>query len=354
MRVLSVVGARPQFIKLAPMDKALVENGIEHCVIHTGQHYDHRMSDIFFSEFGIPDPNINLEVGSSSHAVQTARMMEGLEEHVSKLSPDWVLAYGDTNSTLAAALVCVKLEIPIAHIEAGLRSHNRSMPEEHNRVVTDHCSDLLFAPTETAMNFLQREGLSERSVMVGDVMIDILKVVEASLVDNPIDVAQTTGGIEPFVLATIHRQENTDNDRRLETILKSLSEFDTRVIIAAHPRLVDRCARFGIDLTQGSLKPIEPLTYRELVATTVQAEAIVTDSGGLQKEAYFLGTPCSTVRFETEWPETLNGNWNMLVRDLSDMTNVIGRPKPTAERGSPFGNGYAAKRIVSILKDQKK
>ena len=354
MRVVSVVGARPQFVKLAPMDNALAENEIEHYVIHTGQHYDRRMSDIFFDEFGIPEPDINLEVGSSSHAIQTARMMEGLEEHVRKFSPDWVLAYGDTNSTLAAALVCVKLEIPIAHIEAGLRSHNRSMPEEHNRVITDHCSDLLFAPTENAMKFLEQEGLGERSVMVGDVMIDILKVVEASLVDNPIDVSQITGGETPFALATIHRQENTDNDHRLEKILKSLSEFDMRVIIAAHPRLVDRCAKFGIDLSRGSLKPIEPLTYRELVATSLQAEAIVTDSGGLQKEAYFLGTPCSTVRFETEWPETLNGNWNMLVKDLSDIEHIVGRPKPTAERGSPFGNGYAAKRIVSVLEDHKK
>ena len=352
MRILSVVGARPQLVKLAPMNKALTENGIEHCVIHTGQHYDHRMSDIFFDEFGIPDPDVNLGVGSSSHAVQTARMMEGLEDHVSKLSPDWVLAYGDTNSTLAAALVCVKLGIPIAHIEAGLRSHNRSMPEEHNRVVTDHCSDLLFAPTETAMDFLKREGLGERSVMVGDVMIDILEVVRASLVDDPIDVPQTIGERGPFILATIHRQENTDNDRRLKQILKSLSDLHTRVIIAAHPRLVDRCETFGIDLTQGSLNPIAPLTYRELVATAIQAEAIVTDSGGLQKEAYFLGTLCSTVRFETEWPETLNGNWNMLVKDLSEMANIVDRPKPTSERGTPFGNGYAANKIVNILEDR--
>lgn len=349
MKILSVVGARPQFIKLAPLHKAAVRRGLNHQVIHTGQHYDDNMSEVFFRELEMPKPNLNLNVGSGSHAFQTAKMLEGIETCLLEEKPDWVIAYGDTNSTLAAAIVAVKIHIPIAHVEAGLRSGNREMPEEHNRIITDHCSDLLFAPTETAMKNLAHEGLEQRSRLVGDIMVDSLDFVQESLLSSPIDVQKLCDTQEEFILATIHRAENTGDASRLESLIKTLSSFQIPVVLPAHPRLVSFCKKFNIELSQGSLKIIPPLSHRELIATARTSRSVITDSGGLQKESFLLKVPCSTIRTETEWEETLVGGWNIIVNDLSNLEALAMRTKPLPEEETPFGSGDTASNIIDCL-----
>ncbi len=349
MKVLSVVGARPQFIKLAPLHKAAVNRGINHLIIHTGQHYDDNMSEVFFRELEIPKPYLNLNVGSGSHASQTARMLEGLEECVLKEKPDWLVVYGDTNSTLAAAIVAVKIETPLAHIEAGLRSGNRKMPEEHNRIITDHCSDLLLAPTETALQNLTHEGLEDRTRLVGDIMVDSLNFVQKSLQNNPIIIEELCKTSEDFVLATIHRAENTGDRSRLNSLIKALSNFDLPVVLPAHPRLVDYCNTFDIELSTGSLIIVPPLSHRELIAAAIASKSVVTDSGGLQKECFLLKIPCSTIRTETEWNETLVDGWNIIVKDLLDLQELSKRPAPKSEQPTPFGNGQTAEKIIDCL-----
>lgn len=349
MKVLSVVGARPQFIKLAPLHKAANNRGIDHLIVHTGQHYDDNMSEVFFRELEIPQPYLNLNVGSGSHASQTARMLEGLEECVLKERPDWVVIYGDTNSTLAAAIVAVKIETPLAHIEAGLRSGNRKMPEEHNRIISDHCSDLLLAPTETALENLTHEGLGGRTRLVGDIMVDSLNFVKRSLENTPINVEELCKTSGDFVLATIHRAENTGDCSRLNSLIEALSNFDIPVVLPAHPRLVDHCNTFDIELSKGSLIVVPPLSHRELIATAIASKSVVTDSGGLQKECFLLKVPCSTIRTETEWKETLVDDWNIIVDDLSDLQGLAKRPAPESEQPTPFGNGQTAKRIIDHL-----
>ena len=349
MKVLSVVGARPQFIKLAPLHKAAVNRGMEHLIVHTGQHYDDNMSEVFFRELEIPQPYLNLSVGSGSHASQTARMLEGLEECVLKERPDWVVVYGDTNSTLAAAIVAVKIETPLAHIEAGLRSGNRKMPEEHNRIITDHCSDLLLAPTETALENLTHEGLGGRTRLVGDIMVDSLNFVKQSLENTPINIEALCKTNEDFVLATIHRAENTGDRSRLNSLIEALSDFDIPVVLPAHPRLVDHCNTFDIELSKGSLIVVPPLSHRELIAAAIASKSVVTDSGGLQKECFLLKVPCSTIRTETEWKETLVNGWNVIVDDLSDLQELSKRPAPESEQPTPFGNGQTAERIIDCL-----
>lgn len=349
MKVLSVVGARPQFIKLAPLHKAANNRGMEHLIVHTGQHYDDNMSEVFFRELEIPQPYLNLNVGSGSHASQTARMLEGLEECVLKEKPDWVVVYGDTNSTLAAAIVAVKIETPLAHIEAGLRSGNRKMPEEHNRIITDHCSDLLLAPTETALENLTHEGLGGRTRLVGDIMVDSLNFVKQSLENTPINIEALCKTSEDFVLATIHRAENTGDRSRLNSLIEALSNFDIPVVLPAHPRLVDHCNAFDIELSKGSLIVVPPLSHRELIAIAIASKSVVTDSGGLQKECFLLKVPCSTIRTETEWKETLVDDWNIIVDDLSDLQGLAKRPAPESEQPTPFGNGQTAERIVDCL-----
>ena len=260
MKILSVVGARPQFVKLAPVASAMYEAGFEHIVVHTGQHYDTRLSETFFDVLAIPEPKHNLGVGSGSHGVQTGAMLAALDPILNDEDPDWVLAYGDTNTTLAAAISATKLHFPLAHLESGLRSFNRRMPEEHNRVLTDHAADVCLAPTETAMDNLAREGLAGRSRLVGDVMVDVLlnvaSNVRAQPVDSPIPV-----GSEPFILATIHRADNTDDATRLAGIVRALATLPEPVYLAVHPRLAVRAAGFGIDLAQGSINPVAPLSY---------------------------------------------------------------------------------------------
>ncbi len=351
MKVVSVVGARPQFIKLAPLHKAAIGNGIDHLIIHTGQHYDENMSEVFFRELEIPKPDVNLNVGSGSHATQTAHMLEGLETCIIKEKPDWVVVYGDTNSTLAAAIAAVKIGTPIAHIEAGLRSGNRKMPEEHNRIITDHCSDLLLAPTETAIKNLTHEGLKGRSRLVGDIMVDSLNFIQESLHNKPINIEELCRTSEEFVLATIHRAENTGDPSRLNSLVEALSTFDIPVVLPAHPRLIDHCNKFDIELSRGSLIIVPPLSHRELIAAAIVSKSVVTDSGGLQKESFLLKVPCSTVRTETEWEETLVDGWNVIVDDLSDLQDLSLRPSPVSEQPTPFGNGHTAEEIINCLSE---
>lgn len=350
MRIVSVVGARPQFVKLAPMHKAVVEAGHDHLIIHTGQHYAAELSEMLFADLLIPDPDLNLGVGSGSHAAQTAAMMTGLESAFEQLTPDRILLYGDTNSTLAGAVVAAKLHLPMAHLEAGLRSGNRAMPEEHNRVVTDHLADLLLAPTETAMAHLAHEGLSGRSRLVGDVMADIcLRVrdsVRAAAPTMP-DGWRTDGGT---VIATLHRAENTDDPELLDLLLSRLAGAGLDVLLLAHPRLVARAEEFGIALERPGLTALTPFSYSQLVYAVDHAVGVVTDSGGLQKEAYLLGTPCVTARTETEWPETLTDGWNAIEPHLDlDLASHFARRRPDQPWPGPFGDGHAAEAAVAEL-----
>jgi len=348
VRIVSVVGARPQFVKLAPVHLSLTRHDVDHIIIHTGQHYDEQLSDVFFKQLALPAPAINLHIGSQTHALQTAKMIEALEPQITDLAPDWVIAYGDTNSTLACAIVCSKLPFRLAHIEAGLRSNNRNMPEEHNRIITDHSSDVLLAPSETAMQNLKSEGLQSRSHFAGDVMIDILSKVSDSLNGQHESISSSAGLNGKFNIATIHRQENTDSKARLQQIINHIGNLETPTYIPAHPRLIKCCEQYSINLNSGNLSPINPLGYRELVASIIQSQHVITDSGGLQKEAHYLGTPCTTIRTETEWPETLLGNWNALT-EPEDIGDLVHRPQPTEERGYPYGVGNASDAITNIL-----
>ena len=349
MKVLSVVGARPQFVKLAPVAAALGAAGVEHVIVHTGQHYDALLSDAFFADLRIPDPDVHLGVGSGSHGVQTGAMLAAMDAVLETHRPDWTLVYGDTNSTLAGTLAAVKLHLPVAHLEAGLRSFNRRMPEEHNRVLTDHAADLLLAPTRVAMGHLAHEGLGARARLVGDVMTDVCYLVRDAVAGTP---AQLPAGIDPaqpYVVATIHRADNTDDPARLDAIAKALGSIDVPVALLAHPRLRARAAEHGVALARGNVHVTDPLPYPQLVRAVLGSAGVVTDSGGLQKEAFLLGVPCTTVRTETEWTETLDGGWNVLAADLVGLDELAARPAPTGERAQPYGDGHAAGRVAAEL-----
>ena len=350
MKILSVVGARPQFVKLAPIARAAEDAGAEHVIVHTGQHYDPMLSEVFFTDLGIPDPDVHLGVGSGSHGVQTGAILSALDGVLDEHRPDWVLVYGDTNSTLAAALGAVKMHIRVAHLEAGLRSFNRAMPEEHNRVLTDHAADLLLAPTQVAIEHLAREGLAERSVLVGDVMTDVLYATrDAAAGDVGTLLAQA--GLAPggFYVATVHRAENTDDAARLRWIADALEALDKPVLLLAHPRLVARSAAAGITWGTGAVRLHEPLAYPELVAAVTASAGVVTDSGGLQKEAFLLRVPCTTVRTETEWVETVELGWNVLAQDAAAVREAVMRPRPPETDATPYGDGRAAERVVAEL-----
>lgn len=348
MRVVSIVGARPQFVKLAPVAKAFADAGIDHRIIHTGQHYDVNMSDSFFQELGIPDPDLHLGVGGGSHGVMTGRMLEQLDPVLEEMAPDWVLVYGDTNSTIAGTLSAVKMHLRVAHLEAGLRSFNRRMPEEHNRVLTDHAADLCLAPTRVAMEHLADEGLAARSVLVGDVMTDVCLQVRDSVLANPRPVPGVEAG-EDYVMATIHRADNTDDQSRLEHILDALGSLDRKVILPVHPRLRVRAEADGITIARGNLTTIDPLAYPDMVNAVVHASGVVTDSGGLQKEAFLLGTICTTVRTETEWVETVDNGWNVLDPDADRLAELATRPAPAGDPGHPYGDGHAAREVARVL-----
>lgn len=350
MKIVSVVGARPQFVKLAPIHKAALAAGVDHVIVHTGQHYDPMLSDVFFEDLGIGAPDVHLGVGSGSHGVQTGAMLAALDAVFDEHRPDWVLVYGDTNSTVAAALSAVKMHIPVAHLEAGLRSFNRRMPEEHNRVMTDHAADILLAPTQVAVAHLAHEGLSARTVLVGDVMTDVLFEVrdqvggaESGLLS---ELGLEAGG---YYLATIHRAENTDDPARLAEIAAALADLDRPVVLLAHPRVVAKAADHGVDLNRGGLIAHAPLAYPDLIAAALSSAGVVTDSGGLQKEAFLLRVPCTTVRTETEWVETIELGWNVLANTAEEIAASATRERPAETDAAPYGDGHAAERVIDVL-----
>jgi UDP-N-acetylglucosamine 2-epimerase len=366
-RLMQVVGARPQFVKLAPVCRAIEAASttgarIGNFIVHTGQHYDPALSDVFFSELGIPEADLDLGVGSGSHGTQTARMLEGLEAAMLEHRPDLVLTYGDTNSTLAATLAAAKLHVPLAHVEAGLRSFNRRMPEEANRLVADHLSDLLFAPTPEAMKNLAREGLADRARQVGDVMLDAMRAF------GPVALARSrvlerlglaAGG---YLVTTLHRAENTPADT-LGPLLAALAAIGTAarpVVLPMHPRTANVIRDAGIAVPAGpALRVIEPLGYLDMIALVARARIVLTDSGGLQKEAFFLGRPCVTLRAETEWVETVAGGGNVVVGTNADrVREAIAAWDAALERGDPdfapavrkaFGDGAASAKIISQI-----
>ncbi|TFV83793.1 UDP-N-acetylglucosamine 2-epimerase (non-hydrolyzing) [Microbacterium sp. dk485] len=352
MKIVSVVGARPQFVKLAPIHQAAIAAGVEHVIVHTGQHYDPMLSDVFFDDLRIGAPDVHLGVGSGSHGVQTGAMLAALDVVLDEHRPDWVLVYGDTNSTVAAALSAVKMHLPVAHLEAGLRSFNRRMPEEHNRVMTDHAADLLLAPTQVALGHLAAEGLADRAVLVGDVMTDVLLQVRDAVVGRPSPLVAELGlPVGGHYVATIHRAENTDDPRRLAEVAAALSDLDRPVVLLAHPRVVAKAAAQGIPLTQGSLIAHAPLSYPDLIASAVSSAGVVTDSGGLQKEAFLLRVPCTTVRTETEWVETVGLGWNVLADSAEEIAAGVTRPRPAETDAAPYGDGHAAERVIRTLLD---
>ena len=340
-----MVGARPQFIKAAPVSRAIRKHHQE-VLVHTGQHYDENMSDVFFRELEIPEPDINLGVGSGPHGAQTGAMMAGLEKVALEVGPDWVLVYGDTNSTLAGAVVAAKLHQRLAHVEAGLRSYDRRMPEEVNRVVADHLSDLLLCPTDTAVDNLAREGILRGVHRIGDVMYDaFLHGVDAAKKSS--DVIRRLG-VTPgkFALATVHRAENTDDPERLASIMRGLDLSGLEVVLPVHPR-----TRARLDEALGRrVRLIDPVGYLEMIAIEAAAEIIVTDSGGVQKEAYFLAKPCITLRENTEWTETVAAGWNVLVgSDAERIAESMRSFRPGGTRPDLFGDGHASERIAELL-----
>lgn len=349
-RILSIVGARPQFIKAAPVSRAL-RRAAHEILVHTGQHYDYGMSAVFFEELGIPEPDYNLGVGSGPHGWQTGQMLIRIEEVLLAERPDWVLVYGDTNSTLAGALAAVKLHLPLAHVEAGLRSFNRTMPEEHNRVLTDHAADLLFCPTQTAVDNLAREGIIQGVHLVGDVMYDALLHNRALAEERSTILARLGLEAGSYFLATIHRPANTDDPATLQAILSALEEIATSVpvVFPVHPRTRHRIAELPISNPR-SLMLTDPVGYLDMLSLEAHARAILTDSGGVQKEAYLLQVPCITLRAETEWVETVEAGWNLLVG--ADPERIFRAAREFRPAGHPpplFGDGHAAERIVALL-----
>jgi UDP-N-acetylglucosamine 2-epimerase len=349
MKVLSIVGARPQFIKAAAVSRVLREHHTE-ILVHTGQHYDHAMSGIFFDGLGLPSPDVNLGVGSGPQGAQTAAMLRGIEELVLAERPDYVLIYGDTNSTLAGALAASKLSVPIAHVEAGLRSYNRCMPEEINRVVADHLSDLLMCPSETAVQNLAAEGITRGVHVIGDVMLDVLNWAKQQLAAEPSTILEDLGLAKGrYLLATVHRAENTDNLARLSQILKSFNSLDELVVFPVHPRARKRIAEAGCPVER-SIRAIDPVGYKDMVALTSAARLVLTDSGGLQKEAYWQGIPCITLRDETEWVETVAEGWNVLAgADAQRIMQAVSSFAPNGSHPPLYGDGFAASRCVGLL-----
>ena len=363
MELLTVVGARPQFIKAAAVSRAIQataasDRPIRERILHTGQHFDTAMSDQFFTELGIPEPAFHLGIGGGSHGVNTGRMLEAIEAVLLKERPEAVLVYGDTDSTLAGALAASKLRIPVLHVEAGLRSFNRHQPEEQNRVLTDHLAELCFAPTDTAVAHLQREGIPEgRIVRTGDVMADAARifgeVAEARASELLSGLPLPQG---PFILATIHRAENTDDPQRLRAILEALGQAPLPVLLPLHPRSRARISEQGLEPLLCPLLLAPPLGFLTMVLLERQAALVVTDSGGVQKEAFLQGTPCVTVRRETEWVELLACGWNRLA-DPADpaamLTAMAQQLDLDASQPRPllYGDGHAAEAIVGRLQE---
>ena len=356
MEIMTIVGARPQFIKAAGFARALRGHDgppIRHVLVHTGQHYDDMMSDVFFRELDIGTPDHNLGVAGGTHGAMTGKMLERIEALLMERRPDWVLIYGDTNSTLASALAASKLHIRVAHVEAGLRSFNMRMPEEVNRIVADKLSTLLFCPTQAAVDNLRQEGIVQGVHLVGDVMYDVA-LQFAEIAERKSQAIATLGLREKaYVLATCHRAENTDDPARLTGILKALDRMarSHAVVLPIHPRTRQKIEQLGLNALLSNLRVIDPLSYLDMVMLEKHAYAIVTDSGGVQKEAFFYQVPCITTRDETEWVETVDTGWNVLTG--ADADRIMGAFEGIAQRApatlSPYGDGHAADLILQHI-----
>lgn len=351
MKIVTIVGARPQFIKCAPVSRALRAEHTE-VLVHTGQHYDANMSDVFFTELAIPAPDYHLGIGSGPQGEQTGRMLAAIEKVLLREEPDMVLVYGDTNSTLAGALAAVKLHIPVAHVEAGLRSFDRSMPEEINRVVTDHVSDLLFCPTQTAVDNLAAEGITTGVHLTGDVMVDAL-LYNTGIAEESSTVLEDLGLVGgEYSVATVHRASNTDTEENLRSIVEAFGEIDGPIVFPAHPRTVKYLKEYGLyDHLPENIRLTEPLAYLDMLHLMRHARMILTDSGGVQKEAYILKVPCVTLRENTEWVETLVDGWNVLVgADRERIVDVVQAvPSKRIEPTAVFGKGDTAVVIVTEI-----
>lgn len=350
MKIVTVIGARPQFIKCAPLSRELRKEHDE-ILIHTGQHYDVEMSDIFFDELDIPLPDYNLGIGSAFHGEQTGRMLIEIEKILIKETPDVVLVYGDTNSTLAGALAASKLNIKVAHVEAGLRSYDTRMPEEINRTLTDHISDILFCPTQTAVDNLAKEGISEGVYMVGDIMVDSLKYGQ-KIADEKSKIIEKMGlEKDEYLVVTIHRPSNTDSRLNMTNIFNALGDLSMRVVFPIHPRTKKCIHKYRmLDKLPPNVMLIEPLGYLDMLKLMGNSKKILTDSGGVQKEAYLLMVPCITLRENTEWVETLEHGWNVLVGADRDMiVKTVMDLKPLSKQSRIFGDGRASEKIIKAI-----
>jgi len=352
VKIVSIVGARPQFIKAVLVSRELRKNHKE-VLVHTGQHYDTELSKIFFDELGIPKPDYNLGVGSDTHARQTARMTISIEDTLVAEKPDLVLVYGDTNSTLAGALAAVKLHIPVAHVEAGPRMFDKNIPEEINRVLTDHVSGFLFAPTQTAVDNLKREGINEGVYLTGDVMLDSFLQFSEVAKRNSAILHELGLGKGEYLLATVHRARNTEIEENLKNIVEAFSGMDEKIVFPIHPRTVKYLKQYGL---YGQLRDapnvrlIAPVGYLDSIMLTQNAKRVLTDSGGLQKEAYFSKVPCITLDEATGWPETVEDGWNILVgADKHKIVEAVKHFEPKGNQRDVFGDGKAAERIVDII-----
>lgn len=364
MKVATIVGARPQFVKASPVSRAVSEWNrshpvaqIDEVIIHTGQHFDHNMSQAFFTDLNIPEPRYNLGIAGGSHGEMTGRMLAEIEAVLMRESPEFVLVYGDTNSTLAGALAAVKLHIPVAHVEAGLRSFNMRMPEEVNRILADRVSTLLFCPTRTAVANLAAEGMTMGVHEVGDVMFDaVLQFADAARRQSSVLERNGLGGGRPFVLATCHRAENTEDLSRLAAILDALCRIgrESIVVLPLHPRTRKAIELGGLLPRPNGILLIEPQPFLDMLNLEQHAQVIVTDSGGVQKEAYFFGVPCVTIREETEWVETVQLGANVLTgvnseRIVAAFSACASRPRSGVPASGPFGDGHASTRIVALV-----
>lgn len=357
MKIVTVIGARPQFIKAAAVSRKLGKS-CEEIIVHTGQHYDANMSELFFKELNIPKPRYNLGVGSGSHAKQTAEMLIGIEDILMKEKPDYLMVYGDTNSTVAGALAASKIHIPVIHVEAGLRSYNMMMPEEQNRILTDHISNLLLCSTDRAVENLYNEGIRKRIHKIGDVMCDAVlyyskgidKIERRQYFNNLNYIFGKRGELHSWYISTVHRAENTDSYEKVRTILKAFEKLSSPVILPAHPRTRKLIEQVEKEEHLQNIICIEPIGYLEMLYFTKHAIKVVTDSGGLQKEAYILDTPCVTLREQTEWIETLNGNHNVLAHiDEYDILDKINNTVISKEKENYYGAGDAADKLVEII-----
>jgi len=369
VKILTILGARPQFIKAAAVSRKIQEfRSINEIIVHTGQHYDSHMSNIFFDQLDIPRPKYNLKISDLNHGAMTGRMVEGLEKIIEAENPDWVMVYGDTNSTLAGSVAASKLHIPIVHVEAGLRSHNALMPEEINRILTDRVSTLLMCPTKNAVINLRNEGYPFRVVglrkttvnqtilNVGDVMYDALLYYKQKAMTD-VDLSHLNLEPKNYILCTIHRQENTDDNRRLSNIIDALSEINRSfpVVLPMHPRTKDRVKKVPNGNKLKDLKITNPFSYLEILKLQIGAKLIITDSGGIQKEAYFNRVPCITIRDQTEWIETVNSGWNKLVSAKKDkiVDAVHSSFNNVTSDNNVFGSGDAASLILKSICNNK-